>query len=299
MRSLLLISTLVLAAAAIAQPAPPAKGMEVILLGTGYPAPDPERAGPATAVVVNGKYFLVDAGRAVTMRLAALKPRMPHVEAVFLTHLHSDHTEGLPDFFNTSWIMEHRAQPMELYGPEGSQEMVDGMLQFFAADIHIRRDLTEHQPAAGARVNVHIVREGAVYKDADVTITAFEVDHRPVVPAFGYKFESGGRTVVISGDTAPSANLVKFARGADVLVHEVYEPGAFGSTDSAAVANNLSRYHTDAEQVGRVAADAGVKKLVLTHIIRPQHGEQIRSLAAKTYKGPIVVGNDLTRIKVE
>jgi len=274
--------------------------MEVVLLGTGYPRPYPNRAGPSTAVVINGKYFIVDAGRAVVLRLSALQQPMPPIAAVFLTHLHSDHTSGLPDLFNTSWVMG-RKQPLQLYGPRGTQEMVDGLLKFYAEDIHIRRDLVEKLEPKGAEIDVHIVGEGAVYKDDRVTITAFAVDHRPVEPAFGYRFESGGKIAVISGDTAPSDNLVKFARGADILVHEVYMPGYFARTrsvemtrgDTAEVTRRLGRYHTDANQVGKIAAAAGVKKLVLTHVIPPEDSDKIRELAARNFSGEIVVGKDL------
>jgi len=278
----------------------PQSRMEVVLLGTGYPRPYPNRAGPSTAVVINGKYFIVDAGRAVVLRLSALQQPMPPIAAVFLTHLHSDHTSGLPDLFNTSWVMG-RKQPLQLYGPRGTQEMVDGLLKFYAEDIHIRRDLVEKLEPKGAEIDVHIVGEGAVYKDDRVTITAFAVDHRPVEPAFGYRFESGGKIAVISGDTAPSDNLVKFARGADILVHEVYMPGYFARTrsvemtrgDTAEVTRRLGRYHTDANQVGKIAAAAGVKKLVLTHVIPPEDSDKIRELAARNFSGEIVVGKDL------
>ena len=278
----------------------PQSRMEVVLLGTGYPRPYPDRAGPSTAIVINGKYFIVDAGRAVVLRLSALQQPMPPIAAVFLTHLHSDHTTGLPDPFNTSWVMG-RKQPLQLYGPRGTQEMVDGLLKFYAEDIHIRRDLVEKLEPKGAEIDVHIVDEGAVYKDDRVTITAFAVDHRPVEPAFGYRFESGGKIAVISGDTAPSDNLVKFARGADILVHEVYMPGYFARTrsvemtrgDTAEVTRRLGRYHTDANQVGKIAAAAGVKKLVLTHVIPPEDSDKIRELAARNFSGEIVVGKDL------
>jgi ribonuclease Z len=277
--------------------------LEVVLLGTGYPRPDPERAGPSTAVVVNGEFFVVDAGRGVVLRLCALQRPLPPVAAVLLTHLHSDHTSGLPDLFNTSWVMGRR-HPLQLYGPHGTQEMVDGLLKFYAADIHIRRDLVENLDPRGAQIDVHIVDEGVIYKNDDVTITALTVDHRPVEPAFGYRFENGRKTIVISGDTAPSENLVKFAHNADILVHEVYLPGYFTRArtvemargDTAAVSRRLSRYHTDAEQVGKIAAAAGVKKLVLTHIIPPEESDKIRDLAAKNFNGEILVGKDLMHV---
>jgi ribonuclease Z len=277
--------------------------MEVVLLGTGYPCPDPDRAGPSTAVIAHGRYFIVDAGRAVVLRLSALQRPIPPITAVLLTHLHSDHTSGLPDLFNSSWVMG-RKQPLQLYGPRGTQEMADGLLKFFAEDIHIRRDLVEKLDEKGAQIDVHIIGEETVYKDDEVTITAFAVDHRPVEPAFGYKFESGGKIIVISGDTAPTDNLVKSARGADILVHEVYMPGYFSNArsveitrgDTAEVARRLGRYHTNAEQVGKIAAAAGVKKLVLTHLIPPEDGEKMRELAAKNFKGEIMVGKDLMRV---
>ena len=197
-----------------------------------------------------------------------------------------------------------RKQPLQLYGPRGTQEMVDGLLKFFAEDIHIRRDLVENLDPKGAQIDVHIVSEGEIFKDSEVTITAFAVDHRPVEPAFGYKFESGGKIIVISGDTAPSDNLVKLAHGADILVHEVYMPGYFTNPqtvemargDTMEVARRLSRYHTDAMQVGKIAAAAGVKKLVLTHLIPPDDGEKMRALAAKNFSREIIVGKDLLRI---
>ena len=273
-----------------------AAAIEVILLGTGYPRPDPAHAGAATVVVAGDKWFLVDAGRGATMRIAATDLKYDDLRAVFLTHLHSDHTAGLPDVFDTSWQFGRKTRPLELYGPSGTKRLSHAMLDFFHDDIHYRRDLLEKHPAAGATINTHIVREGVVYDDGDVRVIAFVEDHKPVVPAFGYRFESRGKVIVVSGDTRPNENLVKFAKGADVLVMEAFLPEHFLRVDTPEVAARLMRYHTRAEEAGEIATRAGVKTLVLTHLIPANAEETFRERAAKTFKGTIIVGRDLLRI---
>jgi ribonuclease Z len=276
-----------------------ASALIVLLLGTGYPRPDPERAGPSTVVIAGDQWFVVDAGRGATMRLAATDLQYAKLRAVFLTHLHSDHTAGLPDLFNTSWQFGRKTAPLELYGPRGTKKLANAMLDFFAEDIHWRRDVLERHPAAGATIRTHIVREGVVYDEGGVKVTAFAVDHRPVVNAFGYRFESGGRTVVISGDTRPTENLVRYAKGADVLVLEAYLPEHFDRVDTPEVAARLKSYHTSAEEAGELAARAGVKKLVLTHLIPANASETFRERAGRRFKGEIVVGRDLLRVGAE
>lgn len=292
------VLTLIVAASVclgiLATPPQPPPKMEVILLGTGYPRPSNDRAGPATAVVVGEKLFVVDAGRGVVMRLAAAEIPLRSLRAVFLTHLHSDHTSGLPDLFNTSWIFG-RKDALNLYGPQGTKGLADAMLQFFREDIHIRRDLTEMHPAAGATINTRIVKEGVVYQDDVVRVTAFAVDHRPVQNALGYRFDSGGKSIVISGDTRVSENLIRHARGVDVLIHEAYLPEHFDKHDSKEVAARLKAYHTSAEEVGQVAERAGVKLLVLTHLVPGDNDATFLERARKHFKGKIIVGRDLMR----
>lgn len=268
-----------------------------ILLGTGFPRPDAQHAGASTAIVAGDKWFVVDAGRGATLRIAGTSEKYEQLRAVFLTHLHSDHTAGLPDLFITSWQFGRQTTPLELYGPAGTQQLADAMLKFFEYDIHIRRDVQERHPAAGATIHVHTVKEGVIYDDGDVKVTAFAVDHRPVEPAFGYRFDSHGKSIVISGDTRPSDNLVKFAKGADVLIHEAYLPEFFARVDSPEVAKKLSAYHTSAEEAGIIAARARVKTLVLTHRIPAGEEKTFRQRASKNFHGRLIIGNDLEVIQ--
>lgn len=269
----------------------------LILLGTGYPRPDAEHAGASTAIVAGDRWYVVDAGRGATLRIAATELKYDRMRAVFLTHLHSDHTAGLPDLFNTSWQFGRKTTPLELYGPTGTNRLADAMLEFFHDDIHIRRDLQEKHPARGATIATHIVREGVVLDDGVCRVTAFAVDHRPVVPAFGYRFDCGGKSIVVSGDTRPTPNLVRFAKGADVLVCEAYLPEHFLKVDTPAVAKRLMAYHTSAEEAGVMAAQAGVKTLVLTHLIPANAEATFFARASAHFKGKVIVGKDLLRVE--
>jgi ribonuclease Z len=286
----------------IQQATKPGAKIYAILLGTGFPRPDADRAGPSTAIVIGDRVFLVDAGRGVMQRVAGAGLKPASIQAVFLTHLHSDHIDGLPDVFHSTWQFG-RGTPFQLYGPEGTSDVVDGIMEFYAADIHIRRDLTEKLPAAGATIDTHILKEGVVYQDGDLRVTAFLVDHFPVVPAFGFRFDTSSGSIVISGDTHPNQNLVRFAKDADVLIHEAYLPQS--NAQSSAPADTVpegawfARYHSTAAEAGNDAARAEVKILVLTHLIPHRRGDSdslFREEAAKSFHGKIIVGHDLMRI---
>jgi ribonuclease Z len=289
------IILLVFLATGIAQQTP---FMYLILLGTGYPFPSAERAGPSCAVIVGQRVFIVDSGRGTVMRLAATGIPWSAIEAIFLTHLHSDHIDGLPDLFHCTWQFGN-GKPFDLYGPAGTKSIADGILQFYGPDIHIRRDLTEKLYPEGAKIRAHEIEEGVVYEIPEVVrITAFLVDHHPVEPAFGYRFDAGQYSIVITGDTRPNPNLIRYAKGAGILVHEAYV-----RTDSSADAPDTKHwsiydYHSSAMEAGEDAEKAKAKTLVLTHLIAASASEEdFLKEAKKKYHGKIIVGRDLMVIK--
>jgi ribonuclease Z len=288
------ILLLVLLSSGKAQQTP---SMQLILLGTGYPYPSAERAGPSCAVIAGEKLFIVDAGRGSVMRLAAVG-RNPwnSIEAVFLTHLHSDHIDALPDIFHCAWEFGKGA-PFQLYGPKGTQAVADGILQFYGPDIHIRRDLTEKLSAQGAKIDVREIQEGVVYETpGKVKVTAFLVDHRPVEPAFGYRFDDGKNSIVITGDMRPNPNLIRFAAGADVLVHEAFLRRSSAPSERW---SSIYDYHSSAREAGEAAEKAKVKTLVLTHLIPANATEQdFLNEAKSAFSGKIMVGRDLMSVKL-
>lgn len=284
----------------------------LVLLGTGTPQPDPERSGPATAVVVNGSAYLVDFGPGVVRRaasaridkgIAALEPT--NLRVVFLTHLHSDHTTGYPDLILTPWVMGRRV-PLEVYGPKGLKNMTEHVLAAYQEDIAIRRDGMEKESPEGWKVNVHEIAAGVVYKDANVTVTAFPTRHGDWAQSFGYRFDTADRSIVISGDTIPTQATIDACRACDVLVHEAQtlkfinnpmRPNDQGYDVKAYVA----KYHTTTEQLVELAAKARPGLLVTYHnpiTLRPElrprastPDDLLREM--KSYKGKVVVGRDL------
>ena len=309
----LVAALLTTTSAVSAVPPPTGTGAtKLVLLGTGNPQPDPDRSGPATAVVVNGSAYLVDFGPGVVRRAAAaqldkgiseLAPT--NLRVVFLTHLHSDHTAGYPDLILTPWAMGRRA-PLEVYGPKGLKSMTDHILAAYREDIEIRSQGMERAPAEGWKVNVHEIKAGVIYKDANVTVTAFPTRHGEWEESYGYRFDTADRSIVISGDTTPTRATVDACKGCDVLVHEALtrkfldnpmRPNAQGFDVKAYAA----KYHTTTTQLVELANEARPGLLVLYHnpiTLRPAR----RPFAStpddllnemKGYKGKVVVGRDL------
>ncbi len=273
-------------------------GTHVVLLGTGTPNAEPDRSGAAVAVIVNGTPYLVDAGPGVVRRAAAahskgLDPlRVANLGHLFITHLHTDHTLGLPDLIFTPWVLD-RDRPLELYGPSGTASMVRHIHAAYEEDVRTRLDGLEPANPHGYEVNTHEIGPGLIYEDDNVRVTAFSVGHGAWQQSFGYKFESSDRVVVISGDAVPSESIVENCSGCDLLVHEVYSQAGFEGRDST-----WQRYHaashTSSLQLAELASRARPKLLVLYHQL--YWGVSDQDLLAEVlagYDGPVVSGRDL------
>lgn len=282
--------------------------LRVTLLGTGRPDPAIDRFGPATLVEAGGHTLLFDSGRGAAQRLWQLRIPLSRVGAVFLTHLHSDHVVGLPDLWLTGWLptpFGRRRAPLGVWGPEGTRAMAEGLRQAFAWDLD-RRGRGEGLPAAGSALEAHEVEPGVVFDRDGVRVTAFLVDHGGLLePAFGYRVDFGGRSVVISGDTRPSESLVRAAAGADVIVHEVVAaPPAL--LERSETARRIVGFHTLPEDAGRIFARARPRLAVYSHVVLlttdPAYpAPAVTELVPRTrtaYDGPLEVGEDLMAIEI-
>ncbi len=264
---LLTAGGVLLGAAAEAELAP-STTTQVVLLGTGTPNAEPDRSGPAVAIVVNDTPYIVDFGPGVVRQATAMAPsnggsvtglepdKLAHA---FLTHLHSDHTLGLPDLLLTPWVLE-RDRPLELFGPEGTRSMAEHILEAYDADIKYRLYGLEPANNRGWRVNVHEISEGIVFEDDNVKVEAFAVRHGTWPNAFGYRFTTPDRVIVISGDAAPDPTLENYAKDADILIHEVYSVEGFQRRDPYWQKYH-STNHTSSHELGEMASRAKPKLL--------------------------------------
>lgn len=280
-------------------PPVPSDSIKIVLLGTGVGPPvNLQQYGASILVEAGGERFLFDCGRGATIRLTQAGVPLGSITRVFLTHLHSDHVMQLPDLLLTGWAVGRRAVPLEVWGPAGTRAMMDHILEAFAFDIHMRRDVDEHLPASGITVVSHEVQEGVVFDEHDVKVTAFLVDHGPVSPAFGYRVDYHGRSVVLSGDTRVSENLIRHAQGVDVLIHEVIDPDALRARPdrpSNAVVAAIIAHHTTPEQAGEVFSRVHPRLAVYSHA--PNH-ERVLAQTRKTYAGPLQGPEDLLTIVI-
>jgi ribonuclease Z len=275
-----------------------AQEIKVTLLGTGNPAPVMDRFGPSILVEADGRKFLFDAGRGALQRLTQLQVRWQDIDGVFLTHLHSDHVVGFPDLWLTGWLVNAgRNRPLRVWGPSGTEKMTSHLEEAYEFDIRMR--LSDRAAPDGIVILAEDIREGVILEQGDLTITAFDVDHRPTTPALGYRIDYGGRSVVLSGDTRVSDNLIRHAHGVDLLVHEV---AVLETLQRAGVpverAESIVKQHLTPEQAGEVFAKTMPKLAVYSHIILSANNQDLIPPTRKTYSGPLEVGEDLMVIIV-
>lgn len=294
-----LFVSLISVAAQSSSASKPHEQTQVILLGTGTPYPDPNASGPATAVAVGKRVFLFDVGAGVMRQMNAAKLPISGPEAVFITHLHSDHTLGYADLILTSWIMR-RVTPLPVYGPRGLRSMTAHLLAAYSEDIHVRTYGLEREIAGGYRVKVNEIKTGVVYDRDGVRITAIQVPHGNWKKAYAYRIDTPDRSIVISGDTRPSEALERASRGVDVLVHEVYSPLHLAPENRPGGQywpQYMREFHTSDVELGGLASRAGPKLLILTHTIRMGSSDDdlLAGVSAGGFSGPVRVGKDLER----
>ncbi|MDJ0768985.1 MAG: ribonuclease Z [Ilumatobacter sp.] len=280
----------------------------ITLLGTGSPIPSPDRAGPSTLITAgsgtDAEHYLVDAGRGVLMRMAAVGVGAPNLAAVLITHLHSDHITDLNDVITTRWVMTFEPTPLTVVGPVGTQAVVDHLLASLGPDIAYRmahHDDLDHPPP----VTVVEVADGPVelpgHADGAVRIRCAPTDHRPVEPSVGYRFDHAGASVVAAGDTVPCDGLDELCDGADALVHTVIRKDIIENLPLQRMQDTLD-YHSSPAEAAQTAARGGVATLVLTHYVPPispgDAGDDWRGLAAEHFDGTVEIGDDLHRVEV-
>ena len=308
---------------AVTQPLLPTlgEGMHAGLCGSGAPLADPGRAGPCVFVIAGKRIYIVDAGDGTPRRMSLMRVPVGQIEAIFITHFHSDHIGGLGEMMLQRWTSVGRQQPVDVYGPQGVESVVDGFNRAYQLDGGYR--VAHHGPQAvpptgrgGTPHPFNIVagesKAQVILQKDGLTVTAFPVNHAPVFPAVGYRFDYRGRSIVVSGDTAPSESLVANAKGADILFHEGLQTAMVNAMEEigtrhpfgnlAKIAHDIPSYHTSPEAAAREAAQAGVRYLVFYHIIPPLplalFNAAFLADSAKYFTGPIVLGHDGTMLSL-
>src|SRR5256885_1086005 len=274
---------------------------QVVLLGTGNPSADPDRSGPSVAIVVNDTPYIVDCGPGVVRRASAAFHKgvaglaVQKLKTAFITHLHSDHTLGYPDLIFTPWVMR-RKDPLEVYGPAGLKAMTDHILAAYKEDIDIRTNGLEQGNRTGYKVNAHEIRPGVIYKDQNATVKAFLVRHGSWKEAYGYRFETPDKVIVLSGDCAPSPSVIENCNGCDILVHEVYSQLGYDESKER-WRKYITNFHTSTKELAELATKAKPKTLVLYHQMlfggEKDTEEGMLKEIRDSYPGKVVSAHDL------
>lgn len=302
-KSIFLLSFIVIASYVNAQ-----SPIKITLLGTGTPVPSIERFGPSILIEAGGQKLLFDCGRGAGQRLWQLKIPLGQINALFLTHLHSDHVVGIPDLWLTGWIPAvygRRASPFQVFGPGGTKDMMENLVKAYAWDISTRSK-ENNKADSGALVNATDIKEGFTWEKNGVKVTPFTVRHSEFIDsALGYRIDYAGHSVILSGDTRYSENLIRYAKGAEVVIHEVAAANEH-SMQTSPLINQILGFHTSPEDAGKVFEVIKPKLAVYSHVvlltadpsIPPPTINDLIIRTQKTYKGTLQVGEDLLSIEI-
>ena len=282
-------------------------GFRVTLLGTGTPIPLPERFGPSTLIEAGDHTILIDAGRGATIRMFQLGIPVGRIDALLLTHFHSDHTIGIPDLWLTGWLSSYfgaRQRPFHVIGPVGTQALTQHLEAAYAGDIEIRVEDEKFAREHAAITVKEFAEDGPVYESGDLRVIAFTVDHGAAIkPAYGYRIEYQGRVAVVSGDTRYNENVVHYGRGADLLIHEVAM--ARPELLKAPHIQRIVNHHTSPQEAGLVFTRTKAKLAAFTHLVMlasesvgAPSVEELIAATRETYAGPLEVGEDLMRFEI-
>ena len=286
-------------------------GLHVILIGTGSPLADPTRAGPSTAIIAGSKIYIIDSGGGSVRKMGELGISPARVQAAFLTHFHSDHIDGLGELMLQRWAGGGHTSPLAVYGPDGVQQVIEGLNMTYAQDreyriAHHGISIVPRSGFGGKAMPFDIEETATVFKDGDLTVTAFTVDHEPVAPAVGYKFTYKGRTVSLTGDTAADPSLVAKIKGSDLLISEALNPEMVGVMEKAFEdrgVKNLAKimvdipdYHISPKDAAELAQAADVKSLIFTHIVPALPNKALHKYflgdAPSKFDGALTIGED-------
>ena len=274
------------------------KRTQIVLLGTGTPNAEPDRAGTSIAIIVNGMPYIIDCGPGVVRRASAAYQagvkglELSNLKIAFITHLHTDHTLGYPDLIFTPWVLE-RVEPLEVYGPPGIRSMTEHILKAYEEDIKVRIEGLEPINTEGYKVNVHEIGSGLIYEDENIRVKSFPVKHGSWKYAYGFRFETPDRIIVISGDTVPTDTIIENAEGCDVLIHEVYAEAWFRKKESEWKKYHASS-HTSSCELAEIANKVKPGLLILYHQLHSgTTEEELLKEIREIYSGKVVYGHDL------